>query len=103
MDSRPWPDQLRHKLREQNLPPRYIDRLVEELSDHLIDSQMENASMEAQQSVDRLGSIQQLAAVARHEFCRTSFAIRHPYLSFVFGPLVVVPVLFSCLLFGPYC
>jgi hypothetical protein len=102
MDSRQWRETLRGDLLQQNLPAAYIDRLVDELSDHLIDTQRENPSMEAQQASDRLGTTKQLAAVARHEFCRTTFAARHPYLSFVIGPIALVPVLYVSLLLGPY-
>jgi len=103
MESRQWRDALRGELRRQKMSTAYVDRLVEELSDHLIDAQAENPSMEAQQAFDRLGTTQQLAAAARYELCRTTFAARHPYLSFVIGPIAFVPVLYFSLLFGPYC
>jgi hypothetical protein len=93
MDSRLWRERLQAELRRQRLPGVYIDRLLDELADHLIDSQTENASMDAQYALDRLGTSEQLAAVARHEFTRRTFAGRHPLLTFVFGPLACVPVL----------
>ena len=68
MNGQPWPDELRQKLHRQNLPPAYIDRLVEELSDHLIDSQEEHSSMEAQDAFVRLGNTNTIAATASHDF-----------------------------------
>jgi hypothetical protein len=94
MDSRPWADQLRHKLHTQNLPPAYIDRLVEELSDHVLDTQSETTSMDAQNALNRLGSTDQIAAAATNEFRRRTFAGRHPWLTFVALPVAFVPLLF---------
>ena len=94
MDSRPWPDQLRHKLQMQNLPPAYIDRLVEELSDHLLDIQSETTSMDAQNAQSHLGSTDQIAAAATREFRRRTFAGRHPWLTFVALPVAFVPLVF---------
>jgi len=103
MDSRKWHETLRGALRRQNLPRAYIDRLVEELSDHLLDTQTENPSMDAQTAISHLGSTETIAAVANHEFRRQHFAGRHPYFTFVFGPIAFVPLLFFGLLFGPFC
>jgi hypothetical protein len=99
MDSQPWPEQLRCELSRQGLPPQYIDRLVEELADHVLDSQTEHASMEAQPAFERLGTTTHLAAAARREFDRHTFAGRHPVLTFVLGPIAFVPLLFvACML-----
>jgi hypothetical protein len=100
MDSQPWRERLVKHLREQRLPPAYIDRLVEELAEHVFDSQLEETSMEAQQALDRLGTTEQLAAVAGHEYRRRSFAGRHPWLTFVCGPIAIVPMLFVTLILG---
>ena len=100
MDSRPWPEQFRVELHQQGLPASYIDRLVEELADHAVDSQMENKSMDAQQTFARIGTTTNLAATARHEFDRRTFVGRHPILTFVFGPIVFVPLLFALLTVG---
>jgi hypothetical protein len=94
MDSRPWPEELRHKLHRQNLPPAYIDRLVEELSDHVLDTQSETTSMDAQNALRRLGSTDQIAAAATQEFRRRTFAGRHPWLTFVALPFAIVPLVF---------
>jgi len=78
MDSRQWRETLRGDLHRQNLPAAYIDRLVEELSDHSIDLQTENPSMDAQVALDRIGSPNNIAAAASREFRHRTFAGRHP-------------------------
>jgi hypothetical protein len=103
MGNRPWLKQLRRELFREGLPGWYIDRLVGELADHITDCQQESASMDAQQACESLGTAVELAASARQEFDRRSFAGRHPILTFVVGPVACVPLLFvACmlLLFG---
>jgi hypothetical protein len=100
MDSRPWHEQLRIELHQQGLPATYIDRLVEELADHAVDSQTENTSMDAQQACAKIGTTTELAAAARREFDQRTFAGRHPVLTFVLGPIAVVPLLFVSLMAG---
>ena len=100
MDSRPWPESLRQQLQRQNLPRAYIDRLVEELSDHVLDTQLETTSMDAQNALERLGSTDQIAAAAHREFRRRTFAGRHPWLTFVALPVAVVPLVFVCSILG---
>ena len=56
MDSRLWLEQLRDDLARQGLSPSYIDRLTEELTDHALNSQTENPSMEAQQVYAQIGT-----------------------------------------------
>src|SRR5262245_40556290 len=86
-----WRDRLIVALRRQGLPTSYIDRLVEELSEHLTDLFTEEPSMDAQRDVeDRLGTPEQLAAAAKAEFQRRTFAGRHPVLTFLAGPTAVM-------------
>jgi hypothetical protein len=98
MDSRLWRDKLQSDLRRQGLPAVYIERLVEELTDHAIDSQTENSSMEAQQVFEQLGTTEHLAAIARQEFRRRTFASRYPVLTFILGPVAFVPAIFIIML-----
>jgi len=100
MDSQPWRERLVQQLRQQQLPPGYIDRLVEELADHAIDLQQENASMDAQQSLQLLGSAADLAAVAGREFRQRTFAGRHRWLTFVAGPFAIAPLVLVLLITG---
>ena len=94
MDSRQWREALRVDLRRQNLPAAYIDRLVEELSDHLLDIQTENSSMDAHSALACLGSPNNISAAAGQEFRRRTFVGRHPWLTFVASPFLVAPLAF---------
>jgi hypothetical protein len=94
MDSRQWNDKLRRDLQKQRLPLAYIDRLIGELSDHLIDSQTENPSMDAQVALDRIGSADKIAAAASSQFRRRTFTGRHPWFTFVVGPFLIAPLAF---------
>jgi hypothetical protein len=94
MANRHWRDRLRQALARQALPAAYVERLVEELSDHAADLSLEDSSMEAPNIDDRLGSPDHLAIAARREFQRRMFAGRHPALVFLGGPLVVVCAMF---------
>jgi hypothetical protein len=92
MANQRWRDRLLKELHRQGLPSSYVSRLVEELTDHATDLFTENPSMDAEQYVaDRLGTPERLAAVAKVEFGRRTFAGRHPILTFLVGPIVTVP------------
>ena len=93
MDSRLWLEQLRDDLAQQGLSPSYIDRLTEELTDHALNSQTENPSMEAQQVYAQIGTTEQLGAVARQQYSRRTLAGRYPILTFVVGPVLLAPIL----------
>jgi hypothetical protein len=89
MDSPQWRDGLIKELRRQRLPEHYAARLVEELTDHADDLFQENLGMDAKQDLEvQLGNPKQLAAVAKAEFQRRTFAARHPVVAFVVAPIV---------------
>ncbi|HEX4145651.1 MAG TPA: hypothetical protein VHY91_19250 [Pirellulales bacterium] len=91
MASQRWRDRLFEELHRQGLPSSYVSRLVDELTDHAADLLRENPSMDAEQNADaRLGTPEHLAAVARAEFGRRTFAGRHPLLTFLVGPIMTV-------------
>lgn len=86
-----WRSRLVKELRRQGLPRDYVDRLVDEWSDHASDLILENPSMDAENVVEsRLGKSEHLAEVATKEFRRRTFAGRHPILAFVISPLLMV-------------
>jgi hypothetical protein len=101
MDSQRWRECLIEQLRQQRLPPSYVSRLVEELTDHAFDLREESASMDAQEALGVLGATSDLAATAGREFRRRTFGGRHPWITFVLGPIAVVPFLFVSLVAGP--
>lgn len=86
-----WREQLRQELHRQQLPSEYVDRLVEELADHAADLSLDDQSTDSEPNANaRLGTPEQLAAVAKIEYQRRTFAGRHPFLMFVAGPVPVV-------------
>jgi hypothetical protein len=101
MRSPQWRDRLAQQLYRQRLPTAYIDRVVEELTEHATDLFMETNSMDAELNLEaRLGNPEQLARLAKREYQRRTFAGRHPVATFVAGPLVALvgTFLLSCLL-----
>lgn len=86
-----WRSRLVKELRRQGLPRDYVDRLVDEWSDHASDLIQETPGMDAANDLDtRLGTPEHLAEVATKEFRRRTFAGRHPILAFVISPLLMV-------------
>jgi hypothetical protein len=91
-----WRSRLVEELLRQGLPKKQVDRLVEELTDHAEDVLSENQSIDADQALEsRLGSPAQLAAVAKEEFKQSTFAGRHPLLTFVVGPIATALGIFA--------
>ncbi|HEY1603891.1 MAG TPA: hypothetical protein VGG64_30095 [Pirellulales bacterium] len=93
MYDRSWLDELHKQLTRRRLPPAYVARLVDELSDHVTDSLEDQMSTDALQSrsvFDRLGAPHEVARRADNEFRQRSFCGRHPILMFVVLPLVVM-------------
>ncbi|MGW8256295.1 MAG: hypothetical protein ACWGMZ_02295 [Thermoguttaceae bacterium] len=106
MANQPWLDDVKKRLAEQRLPPAYIWRFMEELSDHLQDFKEQNMSTEAD-VYSRLGQPEQVAQAAVASYRRHNFFNRHPLAAFLFfGLSPVVPqvalgyitVFFLCLL-----
>jgi hypothetical protein len=96
MANLPWLDEVRRRLARHALPPAYIQRFVQELSDHLEDLKEENMSTEAN-VCSRLGQPECVAEAAVDAYRRRSFLGRHPTAAFlVFGlsPGVSLIVLF---------
>ena len=94
MCNQPWLDRVRERLARQALPPAYIRRFMEELSDHLED--LKEESMEAD-IYSRLGEPEQVAEAAAVTYRRRSFLGRHPaaaFLVFAVSPVISQYVLF---------
>jgi len=99
--SHQWHEELRRELTRQ-VPPAWRDRLLEELADHWSDLQEETKSMDAaslSSPEDRLGSPQTIAAAAAAECKKLGFFARRPLLTYVAGPLLLVPVAVVLVLF----
>lgn len=88
MNDQHWLDLVRQRLARQALSPVYVQRLIEELSDHLQDLKEENMETDAS---SRLGQPQQVANAAVIGYRRRSFLGRHPvaaFLVFAISPVV---------------
>ena len=70
MESQPWLNRVRERLVRQLLPPSYVQRFVEELSDHLEDVKEDGMD---QNSSSRLGDPEQVADTAVAAYRRRSF------------------------------
>ena len=85
MANQPWLDRVRRQLAENHLPPAYIRRFMEELSDHYEDITEETMSTE-NDVFSRLGEPDQVVEAAIYAFRRRTFLGRHPSAAFfVFG------------------
>jgi hypothetical protein len=97
MANLPWLDEVRRQLMRRGLPPAYVLRFVEELSDHIEDSKEKNMSTEAE-VCSQLGQPEQVADAAVTAYRRRSFLGRHPTAALlVFG---VTPVLSQVAIFA---
>jgi hypothetical protein len=100
--SRQWREELRREL-GRRVPPAWRDRLLEELADHWSDLQEETKSMDAASPLsphDRLGSPQTIAAAAVAECKTLGFFARRPLVTYVAGPIMIVPVMVVVVLFA---
>jgi hypothetical protein len=85
MANLPWLDEVLKRLAKRGLPPSYVQRFAEELSDHLEDLTEENMSTEVD-AYSRLGKPEHVADAAVVAYRRRSFLGRHPAAAFlVFG------------------
>jgi hypothetical protein len=90
MANRPWPDEVLGQLAKHALPPSYVRRFMEELSDHYQDIMEDHMSTEAS-ALSRLGEPKQVADAAVVAYRRRSFLGRHPTAAFlVFGVSPIV-------------
>jgi hypothetical protein len=90
MANRRWLEEVERRLAPSGLPPGYIRRFMDELSDHLQDFTEETMSTEANVS-SRLGEPSQVAQAAVESYRRRSFLGRHPtaaLLVFAVSPVV---------------
>jgi uncharacterized membrane protein len=80
MANQDWLDEVLKRLLRQGLPPVYVKRLTEELSDHLEDITEENMEADA---ISRLGQPEEVADNAAVAYRRRSFLGRHSWTRFV--------------------
>lgn len=96
MDARHWLEQLRAELVRRELPLVYVQRFVDELTDHITDSTEDSMRKDAHESpaaCAALGDPTEIAAQAASHYQARTFAGRHPVWSFVVLPIVALPAL----------
>lgn len=105
MVSPAWREELKEELVRQGLPPSYIERLVQELSDHFTDVMEESMSTEAEKSslaAERLGHPSKLAAAAVTEYHKQAFSRKHPVVTFAIMPVLLTALLWAGLFVAGY-
>lgn len=107
MENQQARDELFAELKRHGLPPAYIQRLLEELDDHLADMEEErsrkmngarkpestNTEVQKPDVISlhqQLGDPSQLAALAAKQYHNRSFLGRHPVLTFLVLPLPLI-------------
>jgi hypothetical protein len=94
MANQPWLDDVRARLAQSALPPSYVQRFTEELSDHLEDL-MEETMSTASDVYSRLGEPEQVARTAVSAYWKRGFLGRHPtaaFLVFAVSPIAAMIV-----------
>jgi hypothetical protein len=108
--NRRWLEDVRERLVENTLPPEYVRRLMEELTDHFQDLKEETMSKDAE-VLSRLGEADHVAEAAVLAYKRRHFLGRHPtaaVLAFAVLPAVsmlvsVVLAAFCVMVFSDIC
>jgi hypothetical protein len=91
-----WLDEVRTECGRRYLPPAYVERLVDELSDHLTELMEDSMSMEAfEHPPTLLGSASEIVVAASSEYRRRRFSGRHPWFAFVVAPILALPILWA--------
>ena len=92
MADRPWLSETEDRLIQRKLPPAYVQRLIDELRDHLEDIKEETMDMEVSMNA-RLGEPEQVAEAVAVAHDEGSFMNRHPvvrFMIFAVSPLLMM-------------
>jgi hypothetical protein len=96
MSAQRWLDAVRMECERQRLPPVYIERLVDELSDHVRELMEDSMSKEAyERPPTLLGTANEVVAAATSEYRRRRFSGRHPWLAFIIAPILALLILWA--------
>jgi hypothetical protein len=93
MASPSWLEELGSHVERQGLPPHYVERLLQELSDHFEDVQEEKMRMDAEKvctPAARMGDPGDLARFIGSEYRKQSFSQRHPVVTFGVMPVLLL-------------
>src|SRR3712207_2350761 len=87
---------LRHDLVRRGLPLDYVERVIEEMEDHLADLAHEaeragpGSDAAGRPLAEHLGCPRRLAGLVVSQFRARSFCGRHPAIAFLLAPLPLV-------------
>jgi hypothetical protein len=98
--SPPWLEALREQVKRHQLPPRYTERLFQELSDHIRDIE-EEKSMDADNARTpntRMGEPRELAQLIGSEYRKKDFSRKHPVVTFAVMPILLLLTFYAGLL-----
>jgi hypothetical protein len=98
MDAQRWLSRFKVELARHRLPPLYVERLAQELSDHIHDFMEDRMSTDAKdlsRLSRHLGAPSRVATEAAAEYRRGRFAARHPVLMFILMPILSLPILWA--------
>src|SRR3954451_13056140 len=97
----PWLEELREQVKHQGLPPQYVERLLQELSDHFQDIQGEEKGMDAEQVCipdTRMGEPGDLARFIGSEYRRQHLGQKHPVVMFAVMPVLLLLAIWAGLM-----
>jgi hypothetical protein len=92
MVSPSWLEELHEQLRQEGLPPQYVERLLQELTDHFHDIQ-EEKGMDAEKvctPTTRMGEPSDLAPFIGSEYRKQYFSQKHPVVMFALMPVLLL-------------
>jgi hypothetical protein len=101
MVSPPWLEELREQVRQQGLPPQYVERLLQELSDHFQDIQGEKKGMDAEKVCipgTRMGEPGDLAQFIGSEYRKQHLGQKHPVVMFAVMPVLLLLAIWAGLM-----
>jgi hypothetical protein len=107
MANQQWLDDVERRLAESDLPPAYIRRFMDELSDHFQDFTEDamNQKVGFESVSARLGDPEDVADTAICEFRRHSFLRRHPvaaFFVFAVSPIATMILIVGLIVLGLY-
>jgi hypothetical protein len=101
----PWLEELREQVKQQGLPPQYVERLLQELSDHFQDIQGEKKGMDAEKVCipgTRMGEPGDLARFIGSEYRKQHLGQKHPVVMFAVMPVLLLLAIWAGLMLVAY-
>ena len=94
MTAQSWLDEVQRQLAERGLPPSYIRRFMDELTDHLEDLKKETMRRDkTEDQLSQLGKPEDIAIAAAKAYRETLFFGRHPVIKFSVFAVSPAPIM----------